>query len=120
MENDGFSIEISFYPLSLGAGFHPKSINFEILSEQMGHEFQNYSMTNYIHFDAAGYLNANFKFPEYDMTQYNEYHEYYKLLQKLIETHWNYETARKELPDKETLIISNKLDRIITALKTIR
>lgn len=114
MENAAFTIEIFFYVLGVGSGLHPKGTNFEILSNRMGAGFQGFSMANYLHFDAAGHINGIFKFPEYDMSQYKEYFDYYEALKKLINTQWNYDEARSKYPDKEILIISNKLDDVLS------
>jgi hypothetical protein len=112
MEHEGFLIKLSFFPLNYGAGLHPRSVLTELFSERMGHNFQKYSMNNYIHFDGGGRLTAEFKYPEYDMSQYKEFYEYYDSLKKLIDTNWSYDVARKEFPPKEILVISDKLDQI--------
>lgn len=110
--HEGFLIKLSFFSLRYGAGLHQHSVLTELLSERMGHNFQSYSMNNFIHLNGGGRLTAEFKFPEYDMSQYKEFYEYYESMMQLIDTNWNFEVARKEHPPKELLIISDKIDQI--------
>jgi hypothetical protein len=112
-QNKNFSISIGVGMLSAGAGLHQRSTHFEVLTERNPFEGHTYSMSNFYHFDGAGYLEANFDFPEYDIDQFNKHRHYFDTLQELINDHWNFDKFRQKLPPKELLVMDDKLNEIL-------
>lgn len=117
MTHADFRIEILTGMLSGGAGLHQKGTTYEILSERHPESHHQYAMANFLYYDAAGYINAKFNFPEFDMREFKEYLNYYQSLKSLLDYHWNYQVARSKYPGKEILVIDDKLNEVLSLLR---
>lgn len=117
LTNPAFKIEIRTGMLSGGAGCYPKSFNHEIYSERYPADFHEISFANFLHYDAAGYLFAEFNYPEYDMEEFHKYFKFYNSLKEIIDFNWNFDEARKKHPPKEALVMNNKLDEILELVR---
>lgn len=117
LKNPAFEIELITGMLSGGAGLHQKGILHNVLFERYPMQEQQNSLFHFLHYDAAGYLNADFNYPEYDMNEFERYLGYYNSLKELLEYNWDFDAKRKEYGSKEILVIDDKLNEILEILK---
>lgn len=117
MKNPDFSFEIKVGMLASGAGLHQMSPRAEVLWERFPFKAQEYLMSNFRHFDGAGYFDASFDFPEKNIDEFKKFHHYSEILKQLIDDNWNFNVIRAKLPSKEILVIDHKLNEIIKTLR---
>jgi len=117
LSNQAFEMEILTGMLSGGVGLHQNNFSHEILSDRYP-SYYELSSSKFLYLDTAGYLNAKFNYPEYDMNGFNEYLNYYNSLKKLLDYNWNFEVARNKHPVKEILVVNDKLDEILGLLQS--
>jgi hypothetical protein len=117
LKNRDFKIEILTGMLSGGAGLHQKGVLHHLLTERYSTEEQQASLGKFLHYDAAGYLTAQFNYPEYDMNDFEKYLTYYHNLKTLLGYNWDYDSKRLAHPPDEAVVMDDKLNEILAILK---
>lgn len=118
LHNPAFKIELITGMLSGGAGLHQKGLLHDVLFGRYSLQDQQRSLSQFLHYDAAGHLIADFNYPEYDMDAFDMYLHYYNSLKELLEYNWDFDAKRKEYATKEILIIDDKLNELLEILKS--
>jgi hypothetical protein len=116
-DNPDFEFVISCGLLSYGAGLHQHNPSFQILSEIYGADGHTHSMQNFYHVDCAVWFDAKFKFPEYDMGEFEKYFHYANTIDNLLNDEWNFDRLREKFPPKEIMVMNHKIDEILGIIR---
>ena len=115
--NPSFVFEITIDALAWGSGLHHKNPEYQVLLNRYGAYAQNDAMQNYMYFDGAGYLTANFDSPMYDIDTFKKHLHYYESIKKLLEKHWNFNKVIDNLSHTDIRVIHSKIDDILNLVQ---
>lgn len=116
-ENTDFEFVISCGLLSYGAGLNQHSPSFQILTEIYGSDGHSHNMQNFYHVDCAVYFDAKFKFPDYDIQEFDKFLHYSNTISGLLDDEWNFDRIREKFPPKEIILMNHKIDEILGIIR---